>query len=259
MPLWGGGRERGGGKWGLKRTLVVAACASRVLGCGLRGNRCCGVPKSMNPLGWVLKMLNFGKCCCWRGCGTNSNFIVREVAKVVPNRPGYYYNEHTGEIMTWAAYHQRVKTVDRELARKDGGKPLRSIVLADGRGSCYHHFDGWANCRETPWVGQGGRSYGVQMPAVRLSTHRFQLAGHPLPDPGLVFDLLFMRRPKDPSNPAAGVLFQRQRRGMNAILPFIAVIAIHDFFRSATGRGIPTDKKGGAAKGMDGAPHVGVR
>jgi len=148
-------------------------------------------------------------CCISEGAG------VLAVLWELDTPPRYIFDEDadTPALLTFQEY----------LARVETGK-----VPVPPYSGKYRAIDGGGNQRIFPWIGQGGRGYAMNEPFQAL---------HNLPSADEVVRLLYKRD-----------AFKKAPYGVNSLATWFANVAIHDFFRTATGTDGGTHPERGSDK-----------
>jgi len=164
-------------------------------------------------------------CCISEGAG------VLAVLWELDTPPRYIFDEDadTPVLLTFQEY----------LARVETGK-----VPVPPYSGKYRAIDGGGNQRIFPWIGQGGRGYAMNEPFQALRN---------LPSADEVVRLLYKRD-----------AFKKAPYGTNSLATWFANVAIHDFFRTATGtdgethpeRGMPDSEQAGDAGGSGAPPRA---
>uniref|UniRef100_A0A7S1GQD7 Prostaglandin-endoperoxide synthase n=1 Tax=Cyclophora tenuis TaxID=216820 RepID=A0A7S1GQD7_CYCTE len=155
---------------------------------------------------------------------------VDTICKLVDNPPKYVFQDSVpaddevaqkrGKLLPYEEY---AKTVQYQLL---GSNPFEETKLSlSGQ---WRHIDGGNNNYDKPWMGQGGHGM-----ALRFT----QKPNDNLPDAAELIKAFCIRQPDDEA-------FTPCVNGVNSLVPYFALLVIHDFFRSDTGRSKagPTDR-----------------
>lgn len=169
------------------------------------GNRWCYLPHQVNIFHaqWVIqhtiKETWFGWIFLF-GWLVQPQFGVFITTSIYKAPPSYIYDEDENTAV--------VLSFDDYIAKKKDKFPSHS--------GQYRAIDGGGNNEKYPFLGQGGRGYGT--------THPFQVLSV-LPDPDALTQALCTRK-----------VFRKAAHGQNALATWFANVAIHELFRSATGK-----------------------
>lgn len=128
---------------------------------------------------------------------------IRAITKRLAQPPVIFFTP-TGTLTSFEEYNARA---------------LEYVPANEAKNIKHRSYDGYGNNRENLWLGQGKRGYGLHMHQSDKKT-------------------VFKSKPVDIlTDLAIRKTFQPAPHDVNALVPFFALLVIHEFFRSDSGRG----------------------
>ena len=155
--------------------------------------------------------------------GLTAASAIDTICKLVDNPPKFIFKDHAPEGDAVAQERGKLLTYD-EYAKSVEVKLMGSNPFSDDEvsmSSQWRHIDGGNNNPDRPWMGQGNHGMALRFPQKELPTD--------LPDAATLIDDFSLRQPDDEA-------FTQCVNGVNSFICYFALLAIHDFFRSDTGR-----------------------